>query len=251
MLPVPMQIRMNGISLVIGKIHWRIELTLMQKIRKLVLSGSGTGTCSRGVLAKWRRHYGEPKRLSGKSSSKWINLRFGRQRKSNFVFWVSNISTNDMFLPICFACVNAPYCLKNHPSIVYCAVRDDVITMTPLTINNRQSVNGLICVLETSTTKHFIRSLGTRVFYVPLQRPFIYLFGMNRATFPVISRLTVTSSTWCYFNISAAYCFAIWRLLRLLASHNIHNWSVICHLICLSFYESVGIGPICDNKEPQ
>ena len=42
----------SGISLVVGKIHWQIESTLMQIIRKLVMSGSGTGTYSRGSVSK-------------------------------------------------------------------------------------------------------------------------------------------------------------------------------------------------------
>ena len=77
-LPIP--IRVNGIFLVFGKIYWGIDTDMIQAIRKLLISGSETsigtpGTQSRRTVSGMARHYGEPKRLSGKSSY-YYNDRF-------------------------------------------------------------------------------------------------------------------------------------------------------------------------------
>ena len=69
-VPIPM---VNGIWLVFGKIHLEID-TDTGIIRELVMGASETALLPVGrpsvvgAIAKWRRHYGEPEGLSGKSS---------------------------------------------------------------------------------------------------------------------------------------------------------------------------------------
>ena len=85
------------------------------------------------------------------------------------------------------------------------------------------------CVLLKSTNVHCIKSLKTRVFYVRFQS-FFYLFTTNRATFSLTSRLPILTST------DAILTFRRHIFFHSLASHNIHNFSAICHLIGLKFY---------------
>ena len=67
--------------MVCGKFHG--ELIPIPVIRKLMLGGSEKARLVParvdGALAKWRRHYGEPKGLSGKSSVPsvtWLRIGF-------------------------------------------------------------------------------------------------------------------------------------------------------------------------------
>ena len=88
-------------------------------------------------------------------------------------------------------------CWKHAGHCLVCCARsmNDVI-MTSLAIIQRAQSGQAFGVLWTSTNVHCTLYLIIKNFYVRFQSIlFIYLFSMNRATFPLTSRLPILTST--------------------------------------------------------